>query len=107
MTNDYRLTTTSRPALAGFLSCAFGIAIARIVSASALWHLLIAISLFFLFAALSFFLRNKFGALSRTLAILAIASLGFLLLSSREFLFEHSVINKTAEIYSGETTIYG
>jgi len=39
--------------------------------------------------------------------MLAMSSLGFLLLASCEYRFEHSLIDKTAEIYSGETAIYG
>lgn len=102
-----RTSISNRPALTCFISCALGIVIARFIDAHKLSEVVVAILLIVLFGLISFILRSKYKILSRLIGILSLASFGFLLLVSEEYLFENSLINRTATIYSGEAVIYG
>src|SRR5512140_117993 len=96
-----------RPALVGFLSCAAGITLARTLGARSLPDLLLSACLCLLAGILAYFLRSGSKTLSHILGILSLASFGFLLLSSREYAFNHSQLNRLASAYSAEALIYG
>ncbi|MDP4231604.1 MAG: DNA internalization-related competence protein ComEC/Rec2 [Bacteroidota bacterium] len=96
-----------RPALIGFLSCASGIALARLANTHGRLEIVMATLLLVIAGISAYFLSFRSRLLSNIVGTFAAFIFGFLLLSYREYRFENSVISKMAEIYSGESVIYG
>ncbi len=98
---------SARPALIGFISCAFGIAIARISGSHSCTEIFIGLIFFILSGIIGLFLRERSRSISYILGIFASISLGFLLLTAKEFAFDASIINRISSINSAESEIIG
>ncbi len=98
---------SARPALVGFLSCAFGIATAKISGAHSLIDVFLAVLVFIVCGVAGLLLNKRSRLWSYLLGICCTASLGFLLFGVQEYRFDNSTINHIATVYSGEAAIFG
>ncbi len=96
-----------RPALTCFVFCAIGIIIAKIFASDLRFEVLSGALLTVIFGVLAFILRRRAELTAKILALLAISSFGFLLLSGQEYQFKNSTLNQVSSLYSGEAIIYG